>query len=29
MIAPLDQENVRSMIFISTTSMNPRQGGNR
>jgi hypothetical protein len=29
MIAPLDQENVRSMIFISTTSMNPRAGGNK
>jgi hypothetical protein len=29
MIAPLDQENVRSMIFISTMSMNPRPGGNR
>ena len=29
MIAPPDQENVRSMIFISTMSMNPRLGGNR
>jgi hypothetical protein len=29
MIAPLDQENVRLMIFISISPMSPIQGGRR